>query len=59
MPRFNLTLAQHEDALGLPIILLIAIDRTTGKPMQLTVRDLPLTAIAQIVQWLNDRLSTG
>jgi len=59
MPRFTLTLAQWEESHGLPIVLLTAIDKTTGKPMSLTVRDLPLAAIATIVQWLNDRASTG
>jgi hypothetical protein len=58
MPRVLLTLLQHEDAIGLPIIILEAMDRTTGKPMQLMARDLPVTAIAVILGWLNDRLST-
>jgi len=58
MPRVQLTLAQLADMVGTPIVILVAIDQTTQKPMQLTVSDLGVLAIAQVVAWLNDRLST-
>jgi hypothetical protein len=58
MPKVAQTLEQLEDAHGIPIVLLSARDATTGKYLELRVRDLPLVAIVVIVQWLNDRLST-
>lgn len=58
MPRAQYTLAQLADMVGTPIVILVAFDQTTQKPMQLTVSDLGVLAIAQVVAWLNDRLST-
>lgn len=56
MPKQNLTLAQIEDAVGLPIVILAALDADTDQQMQLRLRDLPATAIAVALRWLNDRL---
>ena len=58
MPLSNLTLEQFEDAHGIPIVLLVAFDQSTKTYVSFRVRDLPLTGIAVIVKWLNDRLST-
>jgi hypothetical protein len=58
MPRVQLTLQQLADMVGTPVVILVAFDQTTKKTMQLTVSDLGVLAIAQVVAWLNDRLST-
>lgn len=58
MPTIRQTLEQLEDSLGLPIVLLEAIDATTGQHMILRVRDLSPACIVQIVAWLNARQST-
>ena len=52
------SVAQLEDSLGIPIVLLVAKDATTGAEIALRVRDLGPACIIQIVQWLNARLST-
>lgn len=49
----NLTLDQWEDRLGLPIVLLQLYDPTLKQWFQLRVRDLPLTGIAYILQFIN------
>jgi len=58
MPTVRETIEQLEDQLGFPIILLTAIDKTTGKPVDLRLRDLPIGGTLFVIQWLNDRLST-
>lgn len=58
MPRIAHTIEQLEDEIGLPIVLLTAIDSTTRQTMVFRLRDLPVTGIAAVLQWLNDRLST-
>jgi hypothetical protein len=58
VPRIAKTIEELEDAHGIPIVLLTAWDATTRTYMIFRLRDLPLGAIVQIVQWLNDRLST-
>ena len=58
MPLSQRTIEALEDELGLPIVLLTAYDNTTQKYVTLRLRDLPVTAIAAVVKWLNDRLST-
>lgn len=50
------TIEQLEDEIGLPIVLLTAWDSTTKTFVQFRLRDLPLTGIAAIVSWINDRL---
>ncbi len=49
----DLTLDQWEDHLGLPIVLLSGWNPATQQFDQLRVRDLPATAIAVILRWLN------
>lgn len=58
MPQVQETIAQLEDQVGVPIVVLTAWDRTTKTYMVLTVRDLGVLAVAQVVAWLNARLST-
>lgn len=58
MPISRLTIDQLEDSLGLPIVIYTALDATTKQYVTLRLRDLPLGAIAVVVQWLNDRLAT-
>jgi hypothetical protein len=58
MPQVQETIAQLEDQIGVPIVILTAWDRTTKTYMVLTVRDLGVLAVAQVVAWLNARLST-
>lgn len=58
MPKVTLTLQQIEDAIGLPVVVMVAMDATTGQPMQLLLSDLGAIAIANAVVWLNARLST-
>ncbi len=58
MPIVRRTIEELEDSLGLPIVLLTSIDLTTQRPVQFRLRDLPLSGIVVVVQWLNDRLST-
>ena len=58
MPTVAETIDQLEDELGLPIILLTAIDKKTGVSVSLRLRDLPIGGIATVVAWLNARLST-
>lgn len=50
------TIEQLEDQMGLPIVLLVYIDPVTKAHTEFRLRDLPLTGIAAIVNWLNDRL---
>jgi hypothetical protein len=58
MPTTIETIDQLEDELGLPIVLMTALDRTTNTVMVFRLRDLPATGIAAILQWLNARRST-
>lgn len=58
MAQIRKTIAQLEDDLGVPIVLLVAFDQTTQTEMVLRVRDLPADAIVFVVAWLNARLST-
>ena len=58
MPKFNLTLAEHEDRLGLPIVLLVSLDVATQTYMELRLRDLPSDGIVAVLVWLNARLSS-
>ncbi len=58
MPIVRRTIEELEDSLGLPIVLLTSIDLTTQRAVQFRLRDLPLSGIVVVVQWLNDRLST-
>jgi hypothetical protein len=57
MPKFQDTIDQLEDKLGLPIVLLSAIDASTGQQVEFRLRDLPLTGIVAVVAWLNARQS--
>lgn len=57
MPASNLTLAQLKDQLG-DIVIFNGVDAATKKPISLTVDQLPVAAIAFVVAWLNQRLST-
>jgi hypothetical protein len=57
MARVTRTLEQHEDAMG-AILLLTAIDTTTRLPVAFRLRDLPPAAIAVVIAWLNDRISS-
>jgi hypothetical protein len=52
----NLTIAQIEDAIGKPIVLLTAVRRSTGKVIQITFDDLPPVAQAAVLAWLNANL---
>lgn len=58
MAQIRKTIAQLEDDLGVPIVLLVAFDQTTQTEMVLRLRDLPADAILMVVAWLNARLST-
>lgn len=52
----NLTIEEHEDRLGFPIVLLTHYDPKTGQTDVLRLRDLPLGAILVVIAWLNARL---
>jgi hypothetical protein len=56
MARAAWTIEQHEDAIGVPIILMTAWDATTRQYVQLRLRDLPLAGIVAVLAWMNARL---
>lgn len=58
MAQVNLTIAQIKDLLGDPIVFLQAFDRSTGKLVTLTDRDIPAQFRDNVVAWINARLST-
>jgi len=49
----NITIDQWEDETGIPIVILSMRQPLSKQIVQLRVRDLPLVAIAFIVQWVN------
>ena len=58
MAIITLTLAEHEDRLGLPIVMFVALDHATHTYMSFRLRDLPADGIAVVLAWLNARIST-
>jgi 2-methylisocitrate lyase-like PEP mutase family enzyme len=58
MPKVQLTIDQLQDAVGIPVIVLIAMDQTTQTVMTLRLADLGVAAVAAAVAWMNARLST-
>jgi hypothetical protein len=52
----NYTWDQLKAALGNPIILITFTHPTTGKVIEFTTDDLPLTAQTVLLQWINSRL---
>jgi hypothetical protein len=58
-PPPTLTLLQHKDAIGDPIVLLQAWNPTTRKLDSLTDRDMPPAAVVVILAFLNAHIATA